>query len=378
MSSYRILFVTCCLLACADDGLAQTQIELTTATGTKVGRPVAHNSECCWLAEPTGRFSFVSYRDVTSFKKRSQPFQPASAVALRESLKQELGRTFDVQTRGPFVVAAPVGQTDAYARLLDQLARSFSRYTSVRRLPVQAAEFPMIVVIYAHQQQFAKVARQDGITVNDSLRGYYHPLTNRVALYESSFAVGTVSRRGFSVRHRQADLPADTVSTLIHEGIHQLAFNHGLHSRIGENPRWIVEGLATVLEVNAQRDDSNSLDTASINPQRYQRFQKFRKQRRHHQLADFLVEDESMFRQSPLDAYSEAWALTYFLVQDYPSEYAAFLRLVAQRDPLQGRYSPEKRLADFTSAFGQDLAWMEVRFNRFFDTLATTELAFEN
>ena len=35
---------------------------------------------------------------------------------------------------------------------------------------------------------------------------------------------------------------------MVHEATHQLGYNLGLHNRTGSNPKWIVEGLATVFE----------------------------------------------------------------------------------------------------------------------------------
>src|SRR5262245_20690259 len=40
-----------------------------------------------------------------------------------------------------------------------------------------------------------------------------------------------------------ASTEAGLKDTMIHEATHQVAFNTGLHSRLGCNPKWVVEGL---------------------------------------------------------------------------------------------------------------------------------------
>ena len=54
---------------------------------------------------------------------------------------------------------------------------------------------------------------------------------------------------------RSADWTTNA-DTIIHEAAHQTAFNTGVHTRCGDSPRWLVEGLGTMFEarkVRAQR-----------------------------------------------------------------------------------------------------------------------------
>ena len=39
-----------------------------------------------------------------------------------------------------------------------------------------------------------------------------------------------------------------TVSTIVHEATHQIAFNCGLHTRLSDCPRWFSEGIAMYFE----------------------------------------------------------------------------------------------------------------------------------
>ena len=72
-----------------------------------------------------------------------------------------------------------------------------------------------------------------------------------------------------------------------------------------------------------------------------------------------------MFRSLPSQsAYAEAWALTFFLVETMPRDYARFLQKTAQRPTFQD-YSASDRYADFTSVFGNDFRMLDARFTRY-------------
>ena len=64
------------------------------------------------------------------------------------------------------------------------------------------------------------------------------------------------------------------------------------------------------------------------------------------------------------DAYSEAWALTFFLIETRPRSYAAYLRTIAARDPLRA-YPAEDRIADFKNTISKELPLLEAEFLRF-------------
>jgi Protein of unknown function (DUF1570) len=64
------------------------------------------------------------------------------------------------------------------------------------------------------------------------------------------------------------------------------------------------------------------------------------------------------------DAYAEAWALTYFLNEKHPEEYARYVNQLSKKPPLIGD-DPATRLDEFKSAFGPDLPAFDREFLRF-------------
>src|SRR5262249_7000897 len=109
-------------------------------------------------------------------------------------------------------------------------------------------------------------------------------------------------------------IEASLKDTMIHEATHQAAFNTGLHSRIGETPKWVVEGLATVFEAPGIRNSGASANPKMrINRERFVWFGNFVRSRRKPQSLEAFLSGDDLFKSDALDAYSQAWALSFFL-----------------------------------------------------------------
>src|SRR5690349_23883131 len=90
-----------------------------------------------------------------------------------------------------------------------------------------------------------------GAAVAAETFGYYSARTNRVALYdlsadETAGPLGDAASRD-EVTRRLSKFPS-SVATVVHEAVHQLAFNTGLQVRYADNPMWVSEGLAMYFE----------------------------------------------------------------------------------------------------------------------------------
>lgn len=318
-------------------------IEVQVGDETLQGMVFAHNDRVFWLQSQDGRMRSLPADGVHKFRKISPQFSGWSGSVVGDSLRREFGKGFEVAgTRHYAVCAASDQKARAYAEMFEDLYRTFHMYFSVRGFTINEPEFPLIAIVFPDFDSFARYARAERVDVPRTLRGYYMTSSNRIALYES----------------------ADN-DTMIHEGTHQLAFNTGLHSRIGENPKWVVEGLATVFEAPGIRNSGGSgAAKMRINHERFIGFGNFSKSRyKPKSLESFLSGDE-LFQTSVFDAYSEAWAFSFFLIETRPRAYAEFLRTIAARDPLRV-YPAEDRVADFKHTISKEIPLLEAEFLRF-------------
>jgi len=351
---------------------ADPLIEVVTSDGTYVGRNVAHDNQQCWLLERDGRLQHVEFANVSSFRQVATQFRPYSALEIRSQLQQEFGRDYEVKGSSRYLVCAARGHAEDYAERFDTLYREFYVYLSTRNFQIEQPEFPLVAIVFATHREFVEYARQDGITHVAGLAGYYDVRSNRVALFDPATSTRAdlppapqLEQSAFARSGENQDL----VDTMIHEATHQVAFNIGLHSRIGPTPRWVVEGLAMVFEHPDSRSGTKSTSARQrLNRERFVWHGNYRDVRRGEESLKAFLAGEDLFRLATLDAYSEAWALTFFLMETRPSGYARYLKRIADRDPLE-EYSPNDRLADFQAEFGNNLDRLEVDFIRFMDRL---------
>ncbi|MBS0205493.1 MAG: DUF1570 domain-containing protein [Planctomycetes bacterium] len=329
-------------------------LELKIGTERLEGRIAAHNDDTCWLLRRDGRLASFRTDDVTDYHEIEPRFRPMSMLDLRDQLQTEFGRGFETKTTAHYVVVARRGTGERYATLFEQIYRQFHTYFTVRGFRIAEPEFPMVAVVLPDQQSFVDYCIGEGAKPQPNLVGFYLPSSNRVALYDRA-AVG---------QSRASDVD----DTVIHEATHQVAFNTGVHSRIGQSPLWLVEGLATLFEAEGIRHRATVAAIGDrINPERLDGFADYRKRRPANSLEAF-VRDDTLFKKSPLDAYGQAWALTFYLAETRSVEFAKYLKTVAGRNPLE-KYEPDARVKDFCDTFGRDLDFLESGMIRFYDRL---------
>jgi len=353
------------------DSPRTVQVELTCGAEVFRGRVLAHNAQEVWLELASGRLKQVAAGDVASFRKTDEPFRPISAAELASQLREELGSAFEVRITGRSVVAARQGTARTYAALIDETARAFEHYTSVRGLSA-ARDFPLAAVVFPNRESFAHAAKADGVTVSSTLRGYYHPVSNRVLLFEETAetaqGMNGADRHQLFAMSAQGTISGSLHDTIVHEATHQLAFNAGLHHRIGPTPTWVAEGLATLFEVDAVRESGPQVTRARrVHAARLAAYRDGRRRAPKATLHDFIARDD-MFQTMPVEAYGEAWALSFYLSETRGREYVAYLRAVARRPPLE-KYTAEQRLSDFHTVSGPDLRQFEAGYRRFIDGL---------
>ena len=380
----------------AAETVDQRFIEISVGLAKFQGRKLVSDAEVCWLLERDGRLQSIDLAGVSEFKKLGNVFRPFSANEMRTRLIAEFGKTFEVDTRGQHVLIAPTGKAKACASVVEATSKSFTAYFSRRNFKLDKPETPMVTVVFPTQKEFLEYCDQEGVKKTKGLRGYYSPTTNRVALYLEQPATAARSLYGDLSTHASTLALGSRPSplgplfrltpygapqsgsgfqdTLSHETTHQMGFNCGLHSRLGDDPTWIVEGMAMLFEGDANRDDARQQTTVAqrMNRERCIWFQEYQKARRAPKSLEEFLTSEVLFQTSTLDAYSEAWALTFFLAETRPSNLSAYLKKLANRTEL-GAYSPMKRLHDFKGSFGKDLPHLEMQYLRFMKELESAQ-----
>lgn len=355
-------------------------IEVSTATDSYSGRLVAMDGGNCWLFERDGRLNTLDVNALKKFKRVSNKFEPFSSIDLKNRLRDEFGSGYEIVQSGRYMVVAAKGRGKEFANVLDDVYGIVQREFRVRGFKISAPEFPMVAVVFPQKSAYLEYAENEGAKGVSVALGYYKRESNRIAIYEED----TQSRGPSQGKRKQLTLGQNGIGplnvratrsvfqaietnlrdTLIHEAVHQVAFNLKIHSRIGNDPRWVIEGLATLFEAPGVRNRASKYDFATrINRERYVTFGNFAQDRRKDKSLRDFVSSDRQFSSSVLDGYAQAWALTFFLFETRGSDYAKYMKLIAARDVLKD-YDAAARIAHFEEAFG-DVDAVEISFLRY-------------
>ena len=295
-------------------------------------------------------------RDATAFR----PFSPEE---MAKSVQAELPRRFDVYQTTHYVIVYDTSR--AYAQwcgaLFERLYGAFRNSWSHRGFEPGEPEFPLVAVVFADKRSYAKFSKNELGDAAESIVGYFNLATNRMIMYDLTGTAGghpggaRASRAGTAAAVNQilaAPEATQTVSTIVHEATHQIAFNCGLHARYSDCPLWFSEGIAMYFETPDLHSAKGWAGVGAVNRTRLDQLRKYLPARGPDSLRTLLVAD-GRFRDTrqAADAYAEAWGLVYFLLHQHPKECIAYLKLLAAKQPLF-QDGPERRLEEFEKFFG--------------------------
>ncbi|MHC2068769.1 DUF1570 domain-containing protein [Bremerella sp. T1] len=332
-------------------------IQLDLKNETIQATPVLASPQRVIMLGRDGQMWDFAPQSASNYAQLQTPFRPMRQNEMRGLLLSEFGQGYDVTGTGNYLVVHPAGQEDEWADQFEKLFRSFHHYFTVRGIQPVKSEFPLVAVVFPDFRSYQLYAAKDGMRVSPGTVGYYSSRTNRVALYD--------------VTHGHHDNPMwqENMATIIHEATHQTAFNTGIHSRYAPQPKWLVEGLATMFEAPGVWDSRNHPQFRDrVNKTRMLEFLEYMKTKRSpDSLAQFVATDDAYYNR-PSTAYGEGWAMVFYLIETRPREFAAYVRKVATRSA-EEEYTPQQRLADFQEAFGRDISQLESHFTRYISQL---------
>ncbi|HEY2882542.1 MAG TPA: DUF1570 domain-containing protein, partial [Pirellulales bacterium] len=321
-----------------------------------------------------GRLWNITGKELQQRDHDDAPFNPCTAAELRKQTLAELPTGFDTISTAHYMIFFNTSRGFAQwsGALFERLYSAFNNFWTHRGFKMHDASLPLVVIIYADRQTYAKQAADEIGAGSKNVIGYYHLFTNRVKTFDLT---GVESLRQSGEKRVDAAQQVNQllsqpqaeimVATIIHEATHQIAFNCGLQQRLADVPLWVSEGLATYFETPDLNYGKGWRTIGEVNPPRLDLFHQYMNRRPADSLTTLLIDDKR-FRnpEGALDAYAEAWSLNYFLLRQHAKEYQAYLEVIAAKEPLETD-SPEERVKEFKSAFGNDLAALDAEFLRY-------------
>lgn len=287
------------------------------------------------LEERNGTLHNLTPDDFSELHQTEDPFVPMNAEQLSADLVNELGPAFGMKQTDHFVIAsaASAAWTEHCAQLLETVYTEYFEFFEDLQVDLAPADRPLAVVLFRHPQDLQKHARQQHPETSfEDVPGYYSSRFNR--MYATDISTISVRSRRDLLRLLRKN-PRHT-ETIVHETVHLLGYNTGLHVRQADNPLWFTEGLATYFEPVSGRGRVLWNGPGRVNAFHLRRLKAGGPKNRFPIPLAQLVQDNRAFQDaaSAADAYASAWALVYGLLRRHEDAFAEITRGMQQRRPL--------------------------------------------
>ena len=306
------------------------------------------------------------------------PFALMEQAELGKEILKELPSGFSIHKTKHYLIC--YNTSKAYAQwcggLFERLFRAYNNYWMRRDMSLSRPEMPMVAIICKDKETWHHYAGPEVGNAVDSIDGYYNLITNRIATYDLTANPRTSGRapksRNISEINRLLSQPqaGQLVATVIHEATHQIAFNCGIQQRLSDIPVWLNEGMAMYFETPDLRSKKGWRGMGEINMNRLVQFRNYLQRRPDDSLYSMIANGNRMQgrsedkrfggQQGILDAYSEAWALTYFLLTYQQDDFIKYLKFLSEKKPGRAE-SDEQKIEDFEKFFG-DLESLDKKF----------------
>lgn len=320
------------------------------------------------LQVPDGQLLSLHAEEIHSKATSQTPMQPLTEDQIIVELKEELGKEFRYYKTKHFVIAFNTSQIYAewVGQLFERFYKAFNADWAKRKIKLDEPRFPLVAIVFSNKPSYLEYAHKDIGESANSLIGYYNMNTNRMIMYDLTGVDGMVPANekvaSQAVINRILSQPQAerTVATIVHEAVHQLAYNSGLQTRLADNPLWLSEGLAMYFEA-PDLSSPQGWKIGNVNYHNFRLFLAYMQQRPVDSLQK-LIRDDERFKDpnSVAAAYAESWALTFFLMKTKRKIFTDYLQQLAAQEPL-GESEPRRRIDIFEEHFG-DLQKLDREF----------------
>jgi hypothetical protein len=251
---------------------------------------------------------------------------------------------------------------DATRRILESMDRGLA--TFVRKLGCEPHEpkVPLVVVMFHREADF-----QAYMAMPPKILAYYNVVTNQIVLHEE-----------FPLAKTRPDLAmGQALSTIAHEGTHQLLHNIGIQQRLSVWPMWLNEGLAEYLAPTNVTNNYRWKGAGEVNDLRMFELESYIQFRSYLGLDGETVKNAIQTQRLDSTGYATAWAITHFLVAKKEESFQKYMRLLSTMKPLQGMAARPNdpvagNLEQFAQFFGDDFSEVEAEMVRHLEKLPYT------
>ncbi|HTN75246.1 MAG TPA: DUF1570 domain-containing protein [Pirellulaceae bacterium] len=238
----------------------------------------------------------------------------------------------------------------ATSRILESMFPGIAAFYEGQNLGEKQAELPLVVIMFRTEDEFQQFQRMPAGVV-----AYYNVLTNQVVMYEES----KLARIKPELAIQQS------ISTIAHEGVHQILHNIGVQQRLSVWPMWLAEGLAEYFAPTTTGKKLAWKGAGQVNDLRMYELEVYLKARSGDTPSGQMVAATVGAARLSSTGYAAAWALTTYLAKTQRAAFNRYVADVSKLGPLEGHLKVAGRgvipenIVGFQKFFGEDLGELE-------------------
>ncbi|QDT12170.1 DUF1570 domain-containing protein [Stieleria marina] len=290
----------------------------------------------------------------------TEKFVPLSMKAIETALLQDPKlKNFKTKRSRRFLYVYNTSEifVDSTRTILESMYPAVRKYFSRSGIDIHEPELPLVIIAFATDDQF-----QDYRRMPQGVVAYYDGISNAVMLYERS----KLSAHAPEIAVKSA------ISTIAHEGAHQILHNIGVQQRLSKWPMWLSEGLAEFYAPTSVQKGVRWSGIASTNQLRMMEIEREWTANRvlgTGATANRVADADQL---SSLD-YAYSWALIHMFSRRHQKELFACIRQCSELRPLDGTdlvSQPIATSADvFAKHFGSDYQAIERELHKHLTSL---------
>lgn len=251
-----------------------------------------------------------------------RPFEPLTKEKVLERLTAEFPG-FKIKQTKQYTYVFTTSDEFAFGtnKILESMLPGVKKWADGQKLATRDPELPLVIVMFKTEADFQRYRRMP-----DGVVAYYDPLSNRIAVYEDSPRLR--GRRDLAIKQ--------AISTIAHEGTHQILHNIGVQQRLSFWPMWLSEGLAEYLAPTEVTKNLNWKGAAKVNDLRMFELEQYVKAHAADEPKGDTVKNTVLGARLTSTGYATAWSLTHYLAAKKKGGFSKYLVEVAKTGPLQG------------------------------------------
>lgn len=297
-------------------------------------------------------------------ERTDKEFQPEKSTTIAQNLLNgELARFKGMKVKRTkhyvFLYNTSGNFADATSRILESMIGGVEDFVEKQGIETHDPDVPLVVIMFSSDREFqAYRAMPRGILA------YYNMVNNRVVLHEESIFANT----------RPDLVRGQLLSTIAHEGAHQILHNIGVQQRLSLWPMWLSEGLAEFLAPTSFGRFNRWKGAGVVNDLRMFELETYLQ-------SQFIIgfNGDTITKNvtaGTLDStgYAAAWAIVHYLANNHKEGFNELVCRMSHLGPMRGMAARPgdpviENLEHFNELFGEVTPEMETDMVKYLSKL---------